>query len=227
MSPRPYIKSTNDEKQQFIEIHQLLAIAFGIEIFYMVLISMIVDQEDISHKMDELLSISSPLVIFIAAVIIGPLLEELFFRFSLKYPKHAFTGILLALGFISLTLIPLEQPIIYVVISTLFFLMILGSALHFNKLQKEEKGERILAVSHRKFFKYLFYGQAILFGMAHMSNFNFAEMENVYIVPLLVIPQLTLGFILGYSRIKYGFWSNTYLHMIHNAVLISLTFMGA
>lgn len=226
-TPRPYLPAPTDQKTQFSEIHYLLMIAFMIEIVYMMLLSTIVAQDDISHKMDDLMTMMGPVGIFIAAVIIGPILEELFFRLPLKYPKHAFTGILFATGFIVLAFIPTENQILQIIGSSIFFLSILSSVLFFNKKQREENGDRKLAVAHRKYFRWLFYGQAILFGMAHISNFNFAEMDNLYIVPLLIVPQLTLGFILGYSRIKYGFWSNVYLHMVHNAVLISLTFMGA
>lgn len=221
--PRPYLKRPESQSEQFADVHQLLFLAFFIEIIYMSFLGMFIDQEQLAHKANDVMATMGPIAFFILGVIVAPLMEELFFRLTLKYSKYAFTGILFALGFTAFAFIPEGNKTLTYLLLAVFIIGQLGSTLVFHSISRKDQGPELLKVIHRKYYGWLFYGQAIIFGLVHISNYNLAEMDAWYILPFLVVPQTMLGFILGYSRIKYGFWSNIYLHMVHNAVLITLT----
>ncbi len=77
-----------------------------------------------------------------------------------------------------------------------------------------------------KQFKYIFYGFAIFFGFIHISNY---EMSTAILIasPILIAPQIALGLILGYTRVKLGLVYAILLHMLFNGLLIvpSLLFL--
>lgn len=79
---------------------------------------------------------------------------------------------------------------------------------------------------HFKHFKYIFYGFAIVFGVIHLSNYEVSA-TILILSPILIAPQITLGLILGYTRIKLGLLYSILLHMFFNGILIvpSLLFM--
>lgn len=220
--PRSYLKRPESQTDQFVDVHQLLFLAFFMEILYMSILGIFIDEELLAHKSDDLMSEMGQMTFFIVGVVIAPIVEEFIYRFTLQYPKYAFTGILFALGFTIFAFIPEANLLFTYALLGLFFIVLLGSTLFFHSINRKEQGPEILKVIHRKYFRWLFYSQAIIFGLVHISNYDFAAMDNLYILPLLVVPQTILGIVLGYSRIRYGFWSVIYLHMIHNAVLITL-----
>lgn len=68
-------------------------------------------------------------------------------------------------------------------------------------------------------FKYIFYGFALLFGYIHILNYE--TTFNVLILsPILVAPQICLGLILGYLRVKLGLIYSILLHMLYNASIV-------
>ncbi|AUC81954.1 CPBP family intramembrane glutamic endopeptidase [Lacinutrix sp. Bg11-31] len=79
---------------------------------------------------------------------------------------------------------------------------------------------------NKKYFKYIYYGFALLFGIIHITNYEIST-TILIISPILISPQITLGLILGYTRIKLGFIYAILFHMLFNGILIvpSLLFM--
>jgi membrane protease YdiL (CAAX protease family) len=67
-------------------------------------------------------------------------------------------------------------------------------------------------------FRWFYFVGALLFAAAHLGNYDGAALV---LLPL-VIPQLLVGLILGYTRVTYGLWSDILLHMMHNGLLIGL-----
>ena len=56
-----------------------------------------------------------------------------------------------------------------------------------------------------KYFKYIFWYSAILFGLLHMFNYQGNYLIILSLSPILCFPQIVMGFILGYIRMNYGF----------------------
>ncbi|WP_291960408.1 CPBP family intramembrane glutamic endopeptidase [Maribacter sp.] len=70
-----------------------------------------------------------------------------------------------------------------------------------------------------KYFKLIFYLFTIAFGLMHISNFEMSTQVLLF-SPLLVAPQISVGFLLGYIRVKFGLLWSIALHAIYNMVLV-------
>ena len=70
-----------------------------------------------------------------------------------------------------------------------------------------------------KYFSTVLYIFTIAFGLVHISNFELTT-QVLLLSPLLVAPQISVGFILGYIRIKFGLIWSMGLHACYNMVLI-------
>lgn len=75
-----------------------------------------------------------------------------------------------------------------------------------------------LFCKYKKQFKYIFYTFAILFGYIHITNFEITT-NVILLSPILVLPQIILGLILGYLRVKIGLVYAMLLHALYNGVL--------
>lgn len=72
---------------------------------------------------------------------------------------------------------------------------------------------------------YAFYTSAILFGLLHLTNYEFNTVV-LLLSPLLIMVQLNLGLLAGYLRVRINFGSAVLLHIIHNAIFVSVTLLG-
>lgn len=163
---------------------------------------------------NEEFNLSISFLLFIMAVILAPIYEEIIFRSLLKFEK---INIIL---FIITTPILIVVTAIHVIVSAVILLSILLlSVISLLLIYKRNKIELFLSSN----FKYFFYGVALTFGLTHTSNFA----GNFYLIllfsPLLVGPQIVLGLILGYVRMKHGLVYSIIFHMLVNFVfMISL-----
>lgn len=80
------------------------------------------------------------------------------------------------------------------------------------------RGPLIFFKEHR-YFRFFFYASALLFGAVHFFNFEFSP-QTLYMAPLLVAPQIIMGFFLGYIRVKLGLRWSIILHATHNGILL-------
>lgn len=75
----------------------------------------------------------------------------------------------------------------------------------------------------QRHFRWFYYFSALAFASIHLMNFVGAD--TLYLMPL-VLPQLTLGLLLGYLRANRGLWASVLMHALHNALFISLVLFG-
>jgi membrane protease YdiL (CAAX protease family) len=75
----------------------------------------------------------------------------------------------------------------------------------------------------QRHFAWFFWGSALAFAAIHLTNFAAA---GPGMLPL-VLPQFLLALLLGYLRVTRGLWSAVLLHMLHNALFVSLVLAGA
>jgi membrane protease YdiL (CAAX protease family) len=72
-----------------------------------------------------------------------------------------------------------------------------------------------------QYFTVVFYCSVMIFGLVHITNFKGSI--NVYLLaPILVSPQLIMGMVLGYVRLKYGLIWSIYFHSFHNTILLTM-----
>lgn len=80
----------------------------------------------------------------------------------------------------------------------------------------------ITLFKNSKYFKSIFYGIAILFGLIHITNFDITQ--NVLLVsPLLVAPQICLGAYFGFIRVRFGLVWSMAIHACYNGILMGIT----
>lgn len=149
---------------------------------------------------------------FIKAVIIAPLIEESMFRLLLKPKQNNLIVFLLLMSPSALYTLYNGNYITFTVITSteLAILITILRNTYLLKLQK----------CIIKYFRLFFYFSILSFGFLHIMNFSFPEI-NLWVIlctPLLVSPQIFMGSILGFVRVKYGFIYSILLHATINGV---------
>jgi hypothetical protein len=151
-------------------------------------------------------------------IIFIPFLEELIFRFGLKFRRGYFTFllfiILLAAGVYVFKVMSLLWAIGAAFMAGLLMVVYLLRAYTIGEYL-ERLWPRIYGV--------LFYSMAILFGLLHLFNYQDFDYTSfaVLLIPILIGSQIWGGLSMGYIRVKYGFIWGFFLHAAHNAVFIA------
>jgi hypothetical protein len=152
----------------------------------------------------------STIKILFAGIILGPIIEEVLFRFLLK---PLLRNVLIFLGFSVLIIIfsIIRSNYIYLIISSIIgcisFMLVLN--------------RRFLHVAQMfilKRFNFIFYLSCILFGLYHMTNYHTEKFELILVMPFLVIPQMIGGAFIGFVRMKYGIIYAILFHSITNII---------
>ncbi|MFC6267549.1 CPBP family intramembrane glutamic endopeptidase [Frigoriflavimonas asaccharolytica] len=82
-------------------------------------------------------------------------------------------------------------------------------------------GKNKLEYHWRKNYSWYFYGFAICFGLIHAFNFQNEKTLLFFLcAPLITFSQISTGIILGYLRLKIGFWYGVLFHTAFNFLLI-------
>lgn len=102
-----------------------------------------------------------------------------------------------------------------------YALRFLISIVSLTGVRNEQKAETFFISLWKKRYKFIFYFSAVIFGLIHISNFEFSY-TILLLSPILVAPQIILGLIIGYSRVRNGFVSGLLLHSLHNAFFIGI-----
>jgi membrane protease YdiL (CAAX protease family) len=151
-------------------------------------------------------------IYFLLVVIISPIMEEVIFRLSLF-----FDPVYLALSFSTLSALIVNKVTneILALITFIFVFILVNRLAYIFK--------RTFHSFWNKNFKYIFYFLSILFGLVHITNYNFTESSQYFVVIILIIPQLAIGLILSYTRVYYakGFLICILFHIIMNLVSTS------
>lgn len=143
-------------------ICKLLALALLLSLALAMLIGIVAFSTGLElgqHAVDLFLKTYPAPMVFLAAVLLGPVLEELIFRAPLVFFRNS------------------------------------------------------------RLFPLVFYTFTAVFGFYHITNFSLST-EIILLSPLLVSPQLCIGLILGYVRVRFGLLWAMAMHASYNAVLI-------
>jgi len=156
--------------------------------------------------------LSSVLILFGVTVFI-PLLEEILFRLNLKITKLNITVFLSLVIIVIVKLMFLQGIPIYV-----YFLAIPVFVPIYYILDRTNLPMLRIETFWKSHFKYIFHFAAIGFGMMHLFNFETIKWWMIAISPLLAAPYITLGYILGYIRMKHGFVYGWLIHATFNSI---------
>jgi hypothetical protein len=154
-------------------------------------------------------------VSLVLVTIVGPMTEELAFRFFLRANKAVFLlGGLFYFCFISNTLVNylrVSDENFYSIVLVLSGLLVFLVSYFVLPTEK-------IKTFVTKHFRSLVYISAISFGLMHITNY---ESVGKYwcLAPLLVLPQLIVGFMLPFIRTKAGFIWSFLTHSLYNSIL--------
>ncbi|HYQ59072.1 MAG TPA: CPBP family glutamic-type intramembrane protease [Draconibacterium sp.] len=151
-------------------------------------------------------------------IVFAPVLEELFFRLPLRNSfKNAFVPI--ALCFYSAT-----KSTIGIWFAIPFSTLIIIMPYFPNFINQKEEAINGLV---RRHFGMFFYIISIVFGAAHMTNFEILTKAQILLTPIIIAYQILLGLYLGFVRVKYK-WGIVYAILIHslfNSIPVIIKFL--
>jgi len=150
---------------------------------------------------------------FLLVAILIPVIEEIIFRLSLIFTPR---NIALSVSVVIAIIIKKFSNIFISSISFALLFILIYRLTDFYKLD--------LISFWRRNIKYIFYFLAISFGLLHMTNYKYTEVSQYIIGPILVFPQLAIGFIISFARIYYkkGFQIGIITHIILNMLTMSI-----
>lgn len=213
--PRITFRRGRPEKLSHLLV--LFLIVFVCEIIIAGVLFSMIGVEEENHKLTRLMDEMSYWHIFILAVIIAPVTEEMIFRYYLTKP----------LVFISLVFALLIGGFSYMCVSGLLVLyaavplLVLVISLAFYTLRSEPVRKELVR-SFVRYFPYIVYFSAAIFGFVHI--FNFDDAMPWYYTPILVFPQFVIGLFLAYVRVRNGIASSMLIHAVNNMIPMLIVF---
>ena len=102
-----------------------------------------------------------------------------------------------------------EKPAIYIIFTAVIVAPIIEELIFRGPI----------TLFNKKYFKIAFYFFTLLFGYVHIFNFEITP-KIVLLSPLLVAPQIVVGIVFGYIRVRLGLVYSMLLHACYNGVIV-------
>ena len=74
-------------------------------------------------------------------------------------------------------------------------------------------------VKNKQYRIILYIVSSLLFGFIHIINYDLNESHLKYLF-IITSPQIFTGFVLGFIRLKYGFWYSVLNHSLYNFIIL-------
>lgn len=153
-----------------------------------------------------------PLALWGGAVLLGPVLEELFFRAWLGGRRRALWAMAATVAGLAL-FVTLGRGNALAGGGILLATAIIAAAGWFWLRRRADR-----PVWFVRAFAWLFYGNALIFAAMHLANY-----PQITLLALpLVLPQLWTGLMLGFIRLRIGLIPAIATHIVSNAVALGL-----
>lgn len=162
-----------------------------------------------SKLIEQLTNISFVAILF-AVSFVGPMLEELSFRLIVSTKKNIFVlGIIFLFSFLLLPLSSVNLAVLIILLSIMLLLV-----LFFANVKKEK-----LSIILERYLFLIVHLSSITFGLIHLVNYKNLDKLGI-LAPILVLPQIFLGYAFAYTRVKLGFFSAFLIHSIYNLIIV-------
>ncbi|MCF8714017.1 CPBP family intramembrane metalloprotease [Joostella atrarenae] len=221
-----FIKDPNLKKEHgksfFVIIKELAALyAIKMILAFTVLFFLSLVLTIKNDSIQELIATHSKTEIFFLIVLFGPLVEELIFRLSLRYnPLFLSTSI----SFFSYYILrALRSKISFLDDSNSIYISI-GISLIIGVIFYFIIRKTAIEKYWKLHFKWIYYASVVLFAFLHVFNYELSN-SDLFFIPLIVFPQFLDGIVLGYIRIKNGFWYSVLFHSFNNFVVFFITIL--
>ena len=201
------------------EVGQLLALTIAFDMALVVGLSWLATRVGIKTPQFEELTRYGPVVTMLAGALGLPILEELVFRGWLTGRRRMLVVlVVLIVAFGSLVATRDVGGARHYAVMAMILLawLVVGGIL----VWRSRGGTPAWFV---RAFPMLYFTSALLFGLAHISNYDLAR--PLLLLPF-VVPQTIAGLIFGFARVRYGMWANIALHATSNALFLGLSLVG-
>lgn len=148
-------------------------------------------------------------------VLIGPLLEELIFRFPLDVSANTIS-LCLSVIFYRLFVPHITQ----FNFGGLHDYLILTAAVNCFLTLRKAIPKKSLKTLKNNYYPYIFYFSAALFGLVHVTNYGSLSHLFAFLYIVYLLPQFVMGVSIGYARIKYGFVFGLLIHITTNGIFL-------
>ena len=146
---------------------------------------------------------------YLMIVAFAPIFEELTFRYALRYSKTAIAIMLvMVVWLIARFTVKSNQDIALIVGIAFALIPAIRIAIKPFGNQLEKQWIRC--------FPFIFHFAAITFGLMHLTNFE--HINNYFLAIPLVSSQLVSGYVLGFTRMKFGLIYSMGLHAVWNFI---------
>ena len=151
-------------------------------------------------------------IFVLGAVIFAPLVEELIFRWPLRYSQN---GVML-IALIGFWVVWGEFYKIEGINKIVFWGVFVGGTAAVVGIINWRRSQiyNFWAVH----FKWVYWTLALIFGLIHLSNYDGSWRSFLVHWPVLCIHQTVGGLLFGYARVRYGFWYGVALHAMNNTI---------
>jgi hypothetical protein len=168
----------------------------------------------------EVLTKQGPVVTLLVGALVLPLFEETVFRGWLDGRRRHLVIVGVVIGVVA-SLVAVQRMLAGVAligaIAAATMLWIL-----FGWWLARRTGWGVPAWFARR-FPWFYFGSALLFGLAHMSNY---PLDRPWLLLPFVLPQAFAGLLFGFARVRHGMWANVALHTSSNALFLGLSLSG-
>ena len=165
-----------------------------------------------SNEVSKIISDKPFIIGFLLFGIILPVVEEFIFRYFLNTFWGSF---FIFFGSIALSLpllFSIDNKITTQVISPFIILI---AIFIFIRINNSSLSKTKAAAFLNKYYPLFFYIICVSFGLVHLSNYYFNR--HIIILPFtLVLPQIFMGMVFTYLRLRYGILSSIFLHILNN-----------
>lgn len=152
------------------------------------------------------------------AIIWAPIIEELVFRYVLRRPSQIVWLLPVAVWCLFTGPTTLSVILVAVLMIVLYVRPLNGNAavpLFIKRLLGIRWPWAWLKI-YKANFAWFFYVLTALFALLHLYNFKVGA-ANLYILPLLILPQFATGLVLGWIRVRRGMGASILMHCLFNA----------
>lgn len=157
-----------------------------------------------------------PLALWGGAVLLGPVLEELFFRGWMSGTRRvlALMGVVVA-GLALFVALGRGKPLMGGVI---LLATVLAAAIVWWRLRRRKD----VPAAFMRAFPALFYGTTAIFAAMHLFNY---PSISLLAVPM-VLPQFWSGLMFGHMRVRTGLAGSILNHIASNALMLTVALLG-
>lgn len=151
------------------------------------------------------------------AGVAAPLIEESIFRWQLTKRLLSIYFVFISVGLVAASFVPNDH------FKFIIFIVSIVVAIVIHLMISRLNGRAALK-TWRKYYIYIFYFTAIIFGYVHYTNIKGLTPSDPVII-FYILSQIFTGLSLGYLRVKYGLKYAILFHACFNIIAITLAWL--